>query len=164
MAETKVSLKQKKGQKATKVSYIKMIMVDDLNSKTIGKVAENNIESESKIISDAFQFINEKDQRSITESLKRKLNEYDAWRSEYDNIKTPEQENAEKQRSLLSNISNIGRNIKNLADKYLSSDKPIIEDFGFFEDYAEKLNTYIQQMKRQMPRLLCWSTSSQGVQ
>ena len=53
MAQTKEVLEPKKGQKPTKVSYIKMIMVGDLNSETIGKVAENNIESGSKIISDA---------------------------------------------------------------------------------------------------------------
>ena len=54
MAETKVPLEQpKKDQKPTKVSYIKMIVVEDLLSETISKVAGDNIESESKIISDA---------------------------------------------------------------------------------------------------------------
>ena len=53
MAETKPSLTPKKGQKLTKVSYIKMIVVDDLKADTIGEVAENNIESESRIITDA---------------------------------------------------------------------------------------------------------------
>ena len=52
MAETKESLKPKKGQKLTKVSYIKMIVVEDLLSETIGKIAGDNIESESKVITD----------------------------------------------------------------------------------------------------------------
>jgi hypothetical protein len=53
MAETKESLSPKKGQKPTKVSYIKMIVVEDLKADTIGEVAGSNIESESKIITDA---------------------------------------------------------------------------------------------------------------
>ena len=53
MAETKESLNPKKGQKPTKVSHIKMIVVEDLKADTIGAVAGNNIESESKIITDA---------------------------------------------------------------------------------------------------------------
>lgn len=53
MAETQESLSQKKGQKPTKVSYIKMIVVDNLKADTIGEVAKNNIEGESKIVTDA---------------------------------------------------------------------------------------------------------------
>jgi hypothetical protein len=54
MAETKKPvIAPKKGQKPTKVSYIKMIMVEDLKADTIDEVAGKNIEPESTIISDA---------------------------------------------------------------------------------------------------------------
>jgi len=53
MAETKESVNPKKDQKPAKVSYIKMIMVDNLLSDTIGCVAGNSIESESTVITDA---------------------------------------------------------------------------------------------------------------
>jgi len=52
MAQTQESEAPKKGQKTTKVKYIKMIAVDDLSSNTISAVAANNIEKESNIITD----------------------------------------------------------------------------------------------------------------
>lgn len=53
MAETEESLSPKKGQKPTKVKHIKMIVVENLKANTISGVAGHNIESESKIITDA---------------------------------------------------------------------------------------------------------------
>lgn len=53
MAETRESLSPKKGQKPTKVRYIKMIVVEDLKADTIAQVAGNYIEPESKVVTDA---------------------------------------------------------------------------------------------------------------
>jgi transposase-like protein/DNA-directed RNA polymerase subunit RPC12/RpoP len=52
MAETEEPEISKKGQKPTKVSYIKMVVVENLKSETISAVAESNIESESSLITD----------------------------------------------------------------------------------------------------------------
>jgi DNA-directed RNA polymerase subunit RPC12/RpoP len=52
MAETEVSETVKRGQKPTKVKHIKMVVVGNLKADTIGDVAEDNIESTSKIITD----------------------------------------------------------------------------------------------------------------
>ena len=53
MAETKPAETSKKGQKPTKVSYIKMIMVEDLKAETIDEVAGKSIVPESTITTDA---------------------------------------------------------------------------------------------------------------
>ena len=52
MAETKPASSPKKYQKPTKVSYIKMIVVEDLKSETIDEIAVNNIEPGSTITTD----------------------------------------------------------------------------------------------------------------
>jgi hypothetical protein len=52
MAETRDSLSPKKGQKPTRVKYIKMQVVEDLKANTISVVAENSIEPNTKIITD----------------------------------------------------------------------------------------------------------------
>ena len=52
MAETRESLSPKKGQKPTRVKYIKMQVIDGLDADTISSVATNSIDSNAKIITD----------------------------------------------------------------------------------------------------------------
>src|SRR5215510_6885159 len=52
MAETRPAKSPKEYQKPTKVSYIKMIVVEDLKAETVDEVAGKNIEAESTVITD----------------------------------------------------------------------------------------------------------------
>jgi Zn ribbon nucleic-acid-binding protein len=52
VAETRESLSPKKGQKPTKVKYIKMQVVEGLNANTIAAVATNSIDSNAKVVTD----------------------------------------------------------------------------------------------------------------
>jgi transposase-like protein len=53
MAETKESIAPKKGQKPTKVKYIKMVVVEDLKANTISQVVGESVVESSTVITDA---------------------------------------------------------------------------------------------------------------